>query len=46
MKTKIGNMSFLENLPMKITIDDEPYILSETNNEIYGHITTKKASEA
>ena len=34
MKTKIGNMSFLENLPMKITIDDEPYILSETNNEI------------
>ena len=34
MKTKIGNTSLLENLPMKITIDDDPYILSQTDNEI------------
>ena len=34
MKTKIGNTSLLENLPMKVTIDDDPYILSQTDNEI------------
>jgi len=34
MKTKIGDTSLLENLPLKITIDDNPYILSQINNEI------------
>jgi len=34
MKTKIGDTSLLENLPMKITVDDDPYILSQTNNRI------------
>lgn len=34
MKIKIGQITFLENLPMKLTIDNNPYILSQTDNKI------------
>ena len=34
MKTKIGDKSLLENLPVKLTINDNPYILSKINDEI------------
>jgi len=34
MKTKIGDKSLIKNLPAKITINDNPYILSKIHNEI------------
>ena len=34
MKTKISDTSILKKLPMSITINDDPYIISETTNGI------------